>query len=321
MKIAKWSVFCCLFTANTTIITHKAYSINCRNKISSSMVVNALDGEVFFENNHNIKGRIAPFALMAFYIALEQIENGNLHLDEKIKLDNYKDVQLAYGFQATPIAEKSVMTLEDLLFQILNNREDALVILSRVVAGSTSNFFDIMNATAKEMEMENTFFAIKDSLPEKMQSYSTVYDIAKLAIRLKYKFLKQSKKHLLNTSQYLSTDGVMRERSAGLYNIRGLSGSWRGENVAVAWGNYKQTETFLAATGKMKDEDIEGCLSKLIAYSNKGDFSKQVEEGEMKKDNFLIDFLNDKEVESMYNQLNSKEVPKQRGGGVAVSGE
>jgi hypothetical protein len=295
--------------------TQKAHSIDCRNKISSSIVVNALDGEVFYENNQNIKGKIAPFALMAFYITLEQIENGNLHLDEKIKLDNYKDVQLAYGFQATPIAEKSTMTLEDLIFQVLNNREDALVILSRVVAGSTSNFFDIMNATAKEMEMENTFFATKDSLPEKMQSYSTVYDIAKLAIRLKYKFLKQTKKHLLNTNQYLSTDGVMHERGFGFYNIRGLSGSWRSENFAVVWGNYKQTETFLVATGKMKDEDIEGCLSKLIAYSNKGDFSKEVAENEMEAKGGIIEFLNDRELENMYNQLNFKEKPKQRRGG------
>ena len=73
-------------------------------------------------------------------------------------------------------------SVEDLIMAALvASSNDAAVALAEAMAGSERQFMNIMNLKARELGMNNTFFANSTGLPEKSRKqYTTAYDLAQL---------------------------------------------------------------------------------------------------------------------------------------------
>jgi D-alanyl-D-alanine carboxypeptidase (penicillin-binding protein 5/6) len=79
---------------------------------------------------------------------------------------------------------RSPATIEELLNGlIVQSGNDAAIILAEAVAGSETQFAELMNAEAKRMGMNNTRFTNASGLPNP-QHYSTARDLAILAMRV-----------------------------------------------------------------------------------------------------------------------------------------
>ncbi|WP_119327553.1 D-alanyl-D-alanine carboxypeptidase family protein [Cysteiniphilum halobium] len=130
---------------------------------------------------HNIHQRHAPASLtkiMAAYIIAGELKQGTLKLDQQIKIsENAAKTPGSKMF----INQGSRVSVDDLLKgMIIQSGNDATVALAEFIAGSDSNFVNLMNKTAKALGMKDTNFATVDGLPGDNQ-YTTAYDMAILA--------------------------------------------------------------------------------------------------------------------------------------------
>ncbi len=150
------------------------FSINAR----SSILVDFNSDEVLFEQNADEKVQVASIVkLMTVLITLEEIENGNLCLNEKITASEHASGMGGSQVFIDPYAE---YTVEEMLKStIVASANDASVALAEKISGSEEAFVKKMNSRAKELGLSNTVYVNANGLPEPGQ-YSTARDVAKL---------------------------------------------------------------------------------------------------------------------------------------------
>ncbi|WP_119344828.1 D-alanyl-D-alanine carboxypeptidase family protein [Facilibium subflavum] len=136
-------------------------------------------GDVIAQQHPHQKHAPASLAkIMTAYIAANEIKNGTLKLDQKVRISE-KAAQTPGSKMF--LKEGDDVTIEDLLKGIIvQSGNDAAVALAEFIAGSTQNFVHLMNQTAKALKMDNTHFASVDGLPSENQ-YTSAYDIALLS--------------------------------------------------------------------------------------------------------------------------------------------
>ncbi len=85
-------------------------------------------------------------------------------------------------------------TVADLLCAaLMQSANDASVVLAEAVAGSESQFVELMNRRAKELGAKMTRFANPNGLPTKESQYTTAYDMMLIFKEaLKYPFFKET---------------------------------------------------------------------------------------------------------------------------------
>lgn len=96
--------------------------------------------------------------------------------------------------------------VRDLMYAILlKSANDAAIVLAEAVAGSESEFVQMMNARAKQLGCKHTRFANSNGLPTKAAQYTTAYDMY-LIFReaLKHPFFKAAIKMKHHTIRSLS---------------------------------------------------------------------------------------------------------------------
>ncbi|MBO4412618.1 MAG: D-alanyl-D-alanine carboxypeptidase [Clostridia bacterium] len=147
-------------------------------KVKSSLLLDYNSGEVLFEDNADERVQVASIVkLMTALLTMEEIENGNLSLDEKlISTENAAGMGGSQVF-IDPYCEYSID--EMLKSLIVASANDASVALAEKIAGSEENFVERMNKRAKELGLENTNYVNASGLPEPGQ-YSTAKDVALL---------------------------------------------------------------------------------------------------------------------------------------------
>lgn len=145
-------------------------------KIKSSILIDADTGNVLFENNSNEKVPTASIVkLMTLYIALSEIENGNINESDIITVS-----EKASGMGGSQIFLEtgSQHRLDSLLKGIIiSSANDASVAVAEYISGDTDQFVKRMNQTAKELNMKNTNYTNTNGLPSPEQ-YSTASDVA-----------------------------------------------------------------------------------------------------------------------------------------------
>ncbi len=163
-----------LLTIIMLLIPKNIYAIN--DTAHSSVVMDIDSGRILYQKNSNNEMLIASTTkIMTFLIA---ITYAGSKLDSKVVVGD--EVLKMYGTNMY-LNLKEELTLKDLLYGLmLRSGNDASVVIAKYVAGSVSEFVNLMNEKAKEIGMMNTIFKNPHGLDEETKNYSTAYDLALL---------------------------------------------------------------------------------------------------------------------------------------------
>lgn len=189
----KLIIILCLFFIN--VIDVKAVEF----KGKSYVVMDSYNGIVLEEQNaHHIQSVASISKVMTAIIA---IENGKLEDEYTIG----EEVNEAWG-SGVYIHIGDKITLQDLLYGLmLRSGNDAALCIAVNVAGSVDKFVEMMNAKAKELNMEHTVFSNPTGLDEEDNgNCSCAYDMALL---MKYASQNAIFNDIVSTESYRRLDG------------------------------------------------------------------------------------------------------------------
>ena len=162
---------------------------------ASYVVMDGYSGRVLVGDNINEKKLIASTTkIMTAVIAIEKGD-----IDSEVTID--KDVLKAYG-SAIYIEIGEKLKLSDLLYGLmLRSGNDAAIEIANNVAGSMTNFVQLMNDKAQDLGMMNTHFVNNNGLEEKdSENISTSYDMALL---MRYAIDNDTFKKIVGTKEYV----------------------------------------------------------------------------------------------------------------------
>ncbi|ABK85598.1 TPA: D-alanyl-D-alanine carboxypeptidase [Bacillus cereus] len=152
----------------------------------SAILIDANSGEVVYKKNEETSIQSATLSkLMTEYIVLEQLDKGNIQLDEVVKISNE-----VFRAETSPIqvTSKDKTTVRDLLHALLltgNNR--STLALAEHIAGNEDNFTQLMNEKAKQLKLSQPFPFLNatgmNNGTNKL-STTTAIEVGKLATRL-----------------------------------------------------------------------------------------------------------------------------------------
>ena len=144
----------------------------------SSLLMDFDSGTILYEDNADEKVPVASIVkLMTVLITMEEIEAGNLSLDEKLTTTENASGMGGSQVFIDPYVEYTVD--EMLKSVIVASANDASVALAEKIAGSEQTFVSRMNKRAQELGLKDTIYVNASGLPEPNQ-YSTARDVAKL---------------------------------------------------------------------------------------------------------------------------------------------
>jgi D-alanyl-D-alanine carboxypeptidase (penicillin-binding protein 5/6) len=128
--------------------------------------------------------RIEPASLtkiMTAYVTFDAIQNGHLKLDQTLPVS-----EAAWKVEGSKmfIEPNKPVTVDELLHgMIIQSGNDASITLALGVAGTETQFAEMMNKQAAKLGMTNTHFMNATGLPDKAH-YTTANDLALLATAL-----------------------------------------------------------------------------------------------------------------------------------------
>ena len=205
-----------LFLSFMFITNVKAEDLGLTESAKSSILIEASTGEIIHESNSN--ERYAPASMTKI---MEELEKGNLSLDEKVKVSA---TAASMGGSQIYLEAGEEMTVNDLLKAIcVGSANDAVVTLAERISGTEEAFVFKMNEKVKSMGLKNTNFKNATGL-DTANHYSSAYDMASMARELvRHKkileysgiyetYLRQNTKNkfwLVNTNKLIKTyDGM-----------------------------------------------------------------------------------------------------------------
>lgn len=161
--------------ANTKVVDASTADVKL-NSAKSYIVIDS-SGKILLDNNCDEKREVASICkLMTSLITIENIENGNISLDDKFLVSDY--ASMAEGSQAFLDAGCEYSVRDLLKSVIVASANDSAIVLAENIAGSEENFVRQMNDKAKELGMANTLYANSTGLDDKKSQYSTARDTA-----------------------------------------------------------------------------------------------------------------------------------------------
>ena len=148
----------------------------------SAILIEASTGKILYEKSSNEKFAPASMTkMMSLLLIMENIDNGNLKMDEEIRTSKYAS---SMGGSQIFLEENEIMKVEDMLKGVtIGSANDATVALAERIAGTEDKFVEMMNAKVKELGLKNTNFKNSTGLDE-ANHYSSSYDMAIIAKEL-----------------------------------------------------------------------------------------------------------------------------------------
>ncbi|MBD3426508.1 MAG: hypothetical protein GF409_04695 [Candidatus Omnitrophica bacterium] len=192
-------------------------SVNAR----SAVIMEARSGQVLFEKSPGNK--YPPASTTKVMTAIVAFENMNLS-DEIVPRKGALNVEPTVAGLKADVKYR----LKDLLKAILiKSANDAAVVIAEAVAGSEDEFARMMNEKAREIGMEDTYFATASGLPTGRDDsqYTTSIDLARMMrYALRYPVLVRfmSKKE----ATIKGSDGIgiqLKTHNRSLYSDNGAS--------------------------------------------------------------------------------------------------
>ena len=172
----------CLTLAALTIMSHSAQAA----PPYASIVIDAHNGRILQAHRAEQSRHPASLSkLMTLYLMFQDIENGRLKPDTKIKISHNAAAQPAsrLGLRAgdTITAREAVRAL------IVKSANDVATAVAEHMAGSEKKFAREMTRKARQLSMFDTVFVNASGLHNKRQK-TTARDMARLAARLLKRF-------------------------------------------------------------------------------------------------------------------------------------
>lgn len=176
LSVFRYAAYAAVFTLLFAGCSPKEGDIDISVNARSAVVMEIKDGDILYQKNP--EKRYPPASTAKVMTAIVAIEN--LPLSEEITPG-----KKAVNVEPTVAGLKPGVKyrLADLIKAILiKSANDAAVVIAEAVAGSEKKFAALMNAKAKEIGMENTYFATASGLPtgKKDSQYTTSIDLAKM---------------------------------------------------------------------------------------------------------------------------------------------
>ena len=156
-----------------------------------SVLIEANSKVIISSKNENIPVPIGVMSkLMTIHLVAEEIEKGNLSINDTLKASTYVNTVKGATIWLMPGEE---ITVEELLKAvIIGNANDAAVVLAEKISGTEEKFVETMNKQAKQLGMENTTFTNCNGYYDDDKQLSSAYDMAILCSALiEHDFLKK----------------------------------------------------------------------------------------------------------------------------------
>ncbi len=173
----------CLFSANTSFAARAKIATVSQDPYASAYLLDAVTGEVLFEENGSSKLYPASvLKMMVLHVILEKVKDGVISLDEMVQVTNEA---AKMGGSQVYLDPKESFTIEDLLYALtIQSANDAAVALAIHISGTKSAFVELMNEKALEIGMNDTEFHSVHGLPPsegQKPDVTTARDLAVLA--------------------------------------------------------------------------------------------------------------------------------------------
>jgi serine-type D-Ala-D-Ala carboxypeptidase (penicillin-binding protein 5/6) len=182
----------------------------------SSLILDVESGTILLNNNGMEKRQIASLTkMMTAVLVMEKVENlgEDVVIDEKAPYVDGTRIGCPRSGYCTSLRLKAgeKISVKNLLkAMLMNSANDAAYSLGKHIGGSEERFVEMMNAKAKEMDLNNTHFCTASGLEKEgmeSQCYSSAYDIARIAsYAMKYKLIWDIMK--LDDTTISSSDGT-----------------------------------------------------------------------------------------------------------------
>ena len=148
----------------------------------SGLLVEVSTGTIIYEKNIHERVSVASMTkMMGMILIMEALENGQIKLDEKVKVS--KNASNMGGSQIW-LEEGEEMLVSDLIKGIMMaSANDGIVCMAERIGGTEEKFVSMMNEKAKELGLKNTNFVNPTGLDEE-NHYSSAYDMSIIAREL-----------------------------------------------------------------------------------------------------------------------------------------
>lgn len=162
--------------------TTKCLALELTTYSKSAILLEPTTNTIIYELNKD--ERLAPASmtkLMTMLLIMEAIDENRIELTDKVLVS--KNASSMGGSQVF-LEENSEIEVEQLLKGIaIASGNDAAVAMAEYIAGSTSEFVNMMNNKVKELGLSNTNFVNVHGLDEE-NHYSSAYDMVQIAKEL-----------------------------------------------------------------------------------------------------------------------------------------
>lgn len=209
VKMKKTILLVCMIVSLFFIVPAQAFAENPKEAVittsaKSVYLTDAGLNEEIYEHNSDERYPIASMVkIMTLLLAFEEIDAGNMTLDEKICISREA---MSMGGSQMFLEEGLEYSVEDLLKGIVVvSANDACVSIAEKISGSEENFVCKMNKRAEELNLKNTNFVNCTGLPC-VNGYSSARDCAKMLSEL----IKHEKYHEFSgiwLENYVHPDG------------------------------------------------------------------------------------------------------------------
>lgn len=170
-------------TARNTTINSTAVSLST----PSAILMEASTGTVLFEKNPDeMRSPASITKIMTLILTFEALEKGRIKLEDEVITSAYAK---SMGGSQVFLDEGEVQTVETLIKCIaVASGNDASVAIAEYVAGSESEFVDMMNEKAAQLGMANTHFLDCCGLSSDSGHHTTARDVALMSRELITKY-------------------------------------------------------------------------------------------------------------------------------------
>ena len=147
--------------------------------VNTAILMDYNSGKILYELEPDLSIYPASMTkIMTSIIAFDLLQKGKIKLDDEVVVSENAWRMSTAGFSSMFIMLNDTVTIEDLLKGIIIvSGNDACVALAEGIAGTESNFAEMMNEKAEELGLENTNFSNSSGIKDP-DNYSTVKDIA-----------------------------------------------------------------------------------------------------------------------------------------------
>ncbi len=209
------------FSASATALAEETDGVIITSR--AAYLIDSATGKVMFRKNADERYPVASIVkVMTALLTMEEIENGNLKIDEKINIS-----QNASGMGGSQMFLDTGLDypVGDLIKGVIVvSANDCCVALAERIAGSEEGFVDMMNKKAAALNMNNTNFVNCTGLPA-AGGYSSAKDVSIMFNKLiKYDLYHEYSKIWLE--DYVHPDG----RTTTLTNTNKLIRFYQGCN-------------------------------------------------------------------------------------------